>query len=83
MTRMESEEGVMLRQRFIMKPGLASPDYTSLPPVQQNNQDSQDFISLQGQEVEGVRGKIRILTKDLVTISARDSNNNGGGHNKW
>ena len=66
-----------------MKPGLASQDYTSLPPVQQNNQDSQDFISLQGQEVEGVRGKIRILTKDLVTISARDSNNNGGGHNKW
>ena len=76
MTRLTSEQGVMLRDRLV-----GSGDYSSLPPdVEDTANINQDFSSLQ----PASRGKMMILTKDLVTISAKDNNNNGARTlNKW
>ena len=79
MTRLTSEQGGRLRERLV-----GDGDYSSLPPAGQDstNTSSQDFTSL---EIPGGRGKMMILTKDLVTITARDNNNNNGSGlpNKW
>ena len=65
----------MLRDRLV-----GSGDYSSLPPAVEDTANiNQDFSSLQP-----ARGKMMILTKDLVTLSARDNNNNGARPlNKW
>ena len=81
MTRLTSEQGGMLRERLV-----GDGDYSSLPPAGQDcaNNINQDFTSLESQSTQHSRGKMMILTKDLVTISARDNNNNGCGLlNKW
>ena len=84
MTRLSSEEGGLMRERLGVRPEVRS-DYSSLPPAGLNSATiSQDFTSLESETQQAVRGKMMILTKDLVTISARDNNNNGSGPlNKW
>ena len=81
MTRLTSEQGGLLRARLV-----GDGDYSSLPPAGQDcaNNINQDFTSLQSEPHQAGRGKMMILTKDLVTISARDNNNNGSGPlHKW
>ena len=81
MTRLTSEQGGMLRERLV-----GDGDYSSLPPAGQDcaNNINQDFTSLESHSTQPSRGKMMILTKDLVSLSARDNNNNGSGlQNKW
>ena len=85
MTRLTGEQGLMLRERLAVRPEVrrGEGDYSSLPPaVEETNNINQDFSSLQSHGP--ARGKMMILTKDLVTLTARDNNNNGAGPlNKW
>ena len=85
MTRLTSEQGLMLRERLAVRPEVtrsSGGDYSSLPPAVEdtaNINNQEDFSSLQPG-----RGKMMILTKDLVSLSARDNNNNGAGPlSKW
>ena len=84
MTRLSSEQGGLMRERLGLRPEVRT-DYCSLPPAGQVSANiSQDFTSLESQPQQAGRGKMMILTKDLVTISPRDNNNNGSGPlNKW
>ena len=90
MTRLQSQQGVVLRQKFLVRPGLRAgalysdftAQYTSLPSTDFSNTDNH-FQSLQADCEEGrVGGKMRILTKDLLTITPADNNNNGP-EEKW
>ena len=86
MTRLTGEQGLMLRERLAVRPEVTRSsgggDYSSLPPAVEdtaNINNQEDFSSLQPG-----RGKMMILTKDLVSLGARDNNNNGSGlQNKW
>ena len=88
MTRLQSQQGIVLRQKFLVRPGLRSvtmysDQYTSLPNTVSTNTD-QDFPSLQSEcDDRVVGGKMMLLSKDLITISHQPDNNNNGPEGKW
>ena len=75
----------MFRHKFGLRPGMRcglyseEGEYSSLPPPLRNDSQEQDYQSLQS---DCDPGKVRILTKDLVTITTRDTNNNNGADSK-